>query len=81
MKRDEFRSLLAEYLRTSGRLAGQWSYDDNDDLFEIGLLESFDLPNLVDFLQGVSQSPLDLGAHRIEVFATVDSMYQAFVKE
>lgn len=79
MNLDDFRSKLHGYLITKGNLPADWECGDDDNLFDRGVVESFDLPGLVDFLEALTGTRLDLVDRKIEVFYSVSSMYGAFI--
>jgi hypothetical protein len=79
VNRNEFRSKLHEYLIAKGNLPAEWECGDEDNLFDRGVVESFDLPGLVDFLEGLTGTRLDLMDRKIEVFYSMGSMYDAFI--
>ncbi len=79
MTRDAFHSHIVSYLAARAALPKGWSRSSSDNLFDLGILESFDLPDLVAHIERVLGRPADLTSHRIETFYTLDSMYEAFV--
>ena len=79
MTLDDFRSRLHGYLIANGKLPAGEACGDDDNLFDRGVVESFDLPALVEFLEGLTGKHLDLVDRKIEVFYSVSSMYGAFI--
>ncbi|MGE6761923.1 hypothetical protein D7X96_24325 [Corallococcus interemptor] len=79
MTREEFQSNIIQYLATQASLPEGWTCGPKDNLFDLGVLESFDLPRLVAHIERMLDSRADLKSRRSEVFFTLDSMYDAFV--
>jgi hypothetical protein len=79
MTRESFHSSIVNYLAKRAALPADWSCASTDNLFDLGVLESFDLPNLVLHIERTLGRDADLMSQRVEVFYTLDSMYEAFV--
>jgi hypothetical protein len=79
MTPQSFRDNIIGYLRHQASLPPDWSCQGGDNLFDLGVLESFDLPALVAHIERLLDRPADLSSRQIEVFYTLDSMYEAFV--
>ncbi len=79
MTREAFHEKILAYLRSYANLPDEWLCDSSENLFDLGVLESFDLPFLVEHIEKLLDGHIDLGVQRIEVFYTLDSIYEAFV--
>ena len=51
----------------------------HDNLFDLGVLDSFTVVRVIVFLEELTGSPIDLGQADIESFSTIDRIYQTFV--
>ncbi|NOK15688.1 hypothetical protein [Corallococcus carmarthensis] len=79
MTREEFQANIIQYLATQASLPEGWSCGPKENLFDLGVLESFDLPRLVAHIERMLDRRADLKSRRSEVFFTLDTMYEAFV--
>ncbi|KYF91087.1 hypothetical protein BE20_36945 [Sorangium cellulosum] len=79
MTREAFYENIIRYIAHQAALPPGWSCQSSDNLFDLGVLESFDLPGLVAHIERMLDKRADLAARQIEVFYTIDSMYEAFV--
>ena len=80
MSRDEFFSQLTGFFEKDSKfkgLAGELSPDDN--LFARGVLESFNIPVLIGYLEELSGGDINLESASLESFFTINSMYDAFL--
>jgi acyl carrier protein len=80
LSRDEFFTRLTGFfeqnLKFKGR-ADELSADDN--LFARGVLESFNIPVLIGYLEELSGGDINLEKASLESFFTINSMYDAFL--
>lgn len=80
LSRDEFHTRMTEFFTQNlkFKIEGEGlSADDN--LFARGVLESFNIPVLIGFLEEVSGSGINLESASLEAFFTINAMYDAFL--
>jgi len=84
MTEDEF------YTNMSRFLAEKWEESTgealtrpiapNDNLFDLGLVDSFTMIRMIVHVEGLTGHPIDLADHDLETFYTLRGLYTATVK-
>ncbi len=76
--KDEFNAKILEFFESEDKFdISNISVDDN--LFNNGLLESFNIPKLILFIEEAREKPVDLQGINIEAFFTISSIYDHFI--
>lgn len=79
MERNQFYSKVISYLEERSDLPSGWDWNDSVNLFDVGILESFDLPDLVQQIEGITGTVVPLSGLKIEHFYTLKTMYDTIV--
>lgn len=78
MQRAQFIDAVSTFIRLQDTAAGVSEIPTDRNLFDLGLLESFKLPQLVAFLTDELRLDVDLTQVGMESFYTIDVMYSSF---
>ncbi len=79
MDEQEFHAKLIGFLRETEPAGAGATPGPDDNLFNLGLLESFSIPRVIQFLEELSGRPLALERAGIDAFLTSRSIYAAFI--
>jgi len=80
LSRDEFSTSLSAFFEQNLKFKIQGSgLAPDDNLFTRGVLESFNIPVLIRFLEQLTGSDIDLERASLESFFTINAMYDAFL--
>lgn len=80
LSRDEFFAQLTAFFGHSLKFKFDGTpLSSQDNLFTRGVLESFNIPVLIGFLEEITGAEINLERASLESFFTIDSMYDAFV--
>jgi hypothetical protein len=80
MEREAFEAAFLEFLREKHG-DPTLTVSAHENLFNLGLLDSFALPQLIAYLEGALGRPLGLGRGGLEVFFSIDRAFRACVPE
>lgn len=75
--KDEFNTKLLEFFENEDKFDVTGLTPD-DNLFNKGVLESFNIPKLVLFIEEMRGLPIELQGVNIEAFFTMNSIYEYF---
>ncbi|MCB7135711.1 acyl carrier protein [Cellulosimicrobium marinum] len=84
MTKNEFYEQMRAFLRevqTEGGGAVPERIDEDDNLFDLGLVTSFTMIRMIVFVEQITGTPIDLGEHELEVFYTLRGLYRIAVEE
>lgn len=81
MDKKIFYSQLISYLSERTELPNDWTWEERVNLFDAGILESFDLPDFVQKIEEITGKEIQSPGLKIEQFFTLLSIYETFVRE
>ncbi|MEU3523137.1 hypothetical protein AB0E62_04595 [Streptomyces sp. NPDC038707] len=79
VSRSEFDAEFAAFVSALGDGRTMSGVGGDDNLFDIGVLDSFSVIKLIALIESLAGRPIDLEQATIETFATTDLIYGTFV--
>lgn len=76
MDKANFTNAVLQFLRRNNPEKPFDSIPTDENLFNIGMLESFSIPSLAMYLEKISQKKLPMENITIEAFYSIDSMFE-----
>ncbi|SIT19405.1 hypothetical protein SAMN05421686_11618 [Thalassolituus maritimus] len=81
MERKEFYSKVIAYLNDRTDVPSDWAWGDTDNLFDVGIIESFDLPDLVNKIEEITGNEIQVSGLKVEHFYTLQTMYDSILRD